>query len=40
MHQRFVNMDEFLIKVGKQKNINLMSFLDCCREKPPTKGEE
>jgi hypothetical protein len=32
-------MDEFLKKVGDSRNINLLSILDCCREKPPTKGE-
>ena len=38
-HIRYVNMDEFLKKVGDSRNINLLSILDCCREKPPTKGE-
>ena len=37
-HKRFVNIDKQVEKIGKMKNINLISFFDCCREIPPTKG--
>ena len=36
--QRYFNIDLFKTKVSSNKNINMISLFDCCREKPPTKG--
>jgi hypothetical protein len=38
-NQRYVNIDKFVKSLGTNKNINLICLFDCCREKPPTKGE-
>jgi hypothetical protein len=37
-NNRYVDLDGFIEKVAGSKNINCISLLDCCREKPATKG--
>jgi hypothetical protein len=37
-YMRYINIDDFGEKLGRMKNVNLLSLYDCCREIPPTKS--
>jgi hypothetical protein len=36
-HKKFINLDDYVDKLGRMSNVNLMSLFDCCREKQAKK---
>jgi hypothetical protein len=37
-NKKFVDVDTYVNKLERLSNVFLISFFDCCREIPPTKG--
>jgi hypothetical protein len=39
-HKKYINVDAFRKSLGESKNVQLLSFFDCCREKTQTKSKK